>query len=443
MEEPFNWRDVRGGGPARLPGPDHLGWWVAVAVVVAFGLHLVAFLALGKVRVALGFADAEERRTAPMNFDQIEVLPPEMDAIDPEPADLAPVESASLLDEIDVLRSLPEDTELEISPAVVDPEFAIKPQQPRKDGAPEAMEFDTSMTFDLASELEDLGSTADSLPPAAEGQVTIDPGEVELKDAALDAFTEDILGRGAEGGAEAGTIDGVVSLDDLVGLPEDVLVGKKTMLPSDLLFEYNSAELRESARVGLMKLGLLVERNPNLYCWIEGHTDRFGGDESNLRLSRKRAAAVEDYLVRSLRLDGEKIFTRGFGERLPIIAEGTIEAQAPNRRVEIKMRRDLPGDDVPPPLRESNPAGPRESDDPPAPRESEAVGPPAAVETPAEPEPPKAILVKPNRELPPELLEEAPKAKPVETPQARPVEEAAPRAVPIDEPVPRALPVEE
>ena len=65
------------------------------------------------------------------------------------------------------------------------------------------------------------------------------------------------------------------------------------MLPSDLLFEFNSAELRESAKVGLMKLALLMDRNPNLYCWIEGHTDLVGGDDFNLDLSIRRAEAVQ------------------------------------------------------------------------------------------------------------------------------------------------------
>ena len=33
-----------------------------------------------------------------------------------------------------------------------------------------------------------------------------------------------------------------------------------------------------------MKVAMLIDRNPNLYCWIEGHTDLFGGDEFNLEL---------------------------------------------------------------------------------------------------------------------------------------------------------------
>lgn len=420
---------MRDEGPSRLPGPDHLGWWVGVALLVAIILHVAAFFALGRIKIALGFDEAEEIRTATINFDQVEIMPPSMDEIEPTPADSPPVDAASLLEEIDVLASLPEDTELDITPETIDPEFAIKPQQPLAEGAPEAMEFDPAEDFDLDTELPELGKTADPLPLAAEGQVIVDPGEVEVNDPSLDSFTELILKKGAGGTAAEGSLDGVVTLDDLVGLPENVLVGKKTMLPSDLLFEYDSSDLRESARVGLMKLALLVERNPGLYCWIEGHSDLYGAGLYNLELSRKRAASVKDYLTESLRLPEDRIQTRGYGKTRAIVAAGTVDEQSLNRRVEIKMRRTLPPNDEPVIVEEA----------------PKPVAPPKP-----EPDPPKAILVKPMRKLPvtPIVEEEVPKAVPVEeeVPRAIPVEEMeeeAPKAVPVEEDPPRAIPVED
>jgi outer membrane protein OmpA-like peptidoglycan-associated protein len=391
---------------------------------------VVAFFALGHIKIALGFDDAEEIRTAAINLDQVEVLPPAMDEIEPSPVDDPPIDAASLLEEIDVLASLPEDTELDITPDTIDPEFAIKPQQPLAEGAAEAIEFDPAENFDLDTELPEMGKTADPLPLAAEGQVIVDPGDVDVTDPSLDAFTEEILKKGAGGTADQGALDGVVTLDDLVGLPENVLVGKKTMLPSDLLFEYDSAELRESARVGLMKLALLVERNPGLYCWIEGHSDLYGGGLYNLELSRKRASSVKSYLTNSLRLNAERIHTRGYGKTRAIVSEGTVDEQSPNRRVEIKMRRTLPPNDEPVIVEE-------------APK-------PAVIPEPEpEPEPPKAILVKPMRELPvTPVKEEPPRAVRVElepVPRAIPVEEEeeAPRAIPVEEDPPKAVPVEE
>lgn len=383
--------------------------------MLAIIFHVAAFFALGQIKIALGFDEAEEIRTAAINLDQVEILPPAMDEIDPLPVDEAPMDAASLLEEIDVLASLPEDMELDITPETIDPEFAIKPQQPLAEGAAEAIDFDPAEDFDLDSELPELGKTADPLPLAAEGQVIVDPGDVEVADSSLDAFTEEILKKGAGGTVDQGALDGVVTLDDLVGLPENVLVGKKTMLPSDLLFEYDSADLRESARVGLMKLALLVERNPGLYCWIEGHSDLFGGGAYNLELSRKRASAVKDYLTSSLRLDSQRIHTRGYGKTRPIVDAGDVDAQSPNRRVEIKMRRTLPPNDEPVIVEKA----------------------PMPV-VPPEPEPPKAVLVKPMRKLEVNPVIEEPEA-----PRAIPVEEPAPQAIPVEEDPPKAIPVEE
>ncbi|MEM1085495.1 MAG: OmpA family protein [Verrucomicrobiota bacterium] len=420
MADGYTWREVRSEGPSRLPGPEHLGWWVGVALAVAVILHVAAFFALGRIKIALGFEEAEEMRTAAINLEQVEVLPPAMDEIDPAPVVEPTQDATTLLEEIDVLASLPEDHELDITPDTVDPEFAIKPQQPLLEGEPEALEIDTAIDFDLDSELPELGSTADPLPPAAEGQVIVDPGEVEVNDPTLDAFTEEILKKGAGGNAEKGALDGVVTLDDLVGLPENVLVGKKTMLPSDLLFEYDSSELRESARVGLMKLALLLERNPGLYCWIEGHSDLFGTDIYNLDLSRKRAASVKSYLVESLRLDADRIETRGYGRTRPIVKAGNVDEQAPNRRVEIKMRRERAPNDEP--VFKPEPA--------PAPTKPPQAAPPKPMPKPAPPEEPAP------RAIPVE--EEVPRAVPVV-----PVEEEVPRAIPIEEDPPRARPVEE
>ena len=433
MSEGYSWREVRGERPVRLPGPDHLGWWVAVALLVAVLLHAVAFLALGRVKIALGFGEAEALRTAPIQLDRVEVLP-EMDLIEPTLDDVPPPDAANLLEEIDVLAALPEDLEMEISPAVVNPEFAIQPQQAVPEGEADVVEIDASADFDLDSALPELGRTPSPLPLAAEGQVIVDPGEVVAEDPTLDEFTAEILKEGAGGRAKDGDLEGLVSLDDLVGLPENVLVGKKTMLPSDLLFEYNSAELRESARVGLMKLALLIERNPGLYCWIEGHTDLFGGEAFNQNLSERRAEAVKSYLVSSLRLEADRIIPRGLGESEPLVASGSVAEQALNRRVEIKMRRERPS------AAQAVKVSPQAAAQP---------EPAVAVEEP-EPEPPKAILVKPKRDYPKaEVIEEppppAPKARVVEpeaTPRAIPIEEETPRAVPVEEEPPRAVPVE-
>lgn len=415
MDDGYSWREMRESTPLRLPGPDNLGWWSAVAFFIAVILHVAAFFALGHIKVALGFQEFEELQTAAINVEQVEVMPPDYESQPPdEQVEPPPPDAASLLEEIDILAALPENTEIELRPDLNDPEYAIKLNNPALEGDPAGVQLDPSAGFDLDTALPEIGRTEEPLPLAAEAQTIVDPGALTPDDSALDKFAEDLLKKGAGGKVEAGTLDGVVTLDDMVGLPADVLVGKKTMLPSDLLFEYNSAELRESARVGMMKLALIISRNPNLYCWIEGHSDLYGTDEYNLELSKRRAAAVKSYLSGTLFLKADKIVTRGYGKTKPLVPGGTVDEQAPNRRVEIRMRPEPPPADEPVLVKPQVPP-------PPAPE--------------PEPAPPKAkpVLVKPMRALP---VDEPP------PPRAQPVPEPAPQAVPVEE-APKAVPLEE
>lgn len=430
MANSYSWKEERGDDTYHLPGPDHLGWWAAAAIVASLLLHVAVFFALDRMKIALRYQQAREVSTAPVDIRQARIAP-EDPATRETPEDLIvpPVDPASLLEEIDLLDMLPEDVEIDISPDVTEPEYALRMQNPTLMGEPDAIAMDISSGIDIDSELMQMGQEVNELPPAAVGQLTIDPGAAMADDPDLAKFTDDLLRKGADGKTRDGALDGLASLDELLGLPPNTLVNKTTMLPSDLLFEFNSAELRESAKLGLMKLGLLMDRNPGLYCWIEGHTDLIGGDSYNLELSKRRASAVKEYLVESLRMDDGKIIPRGFGRSRPIIMEGDADAQSPNRRVEIRMRRTLPPDDEPQAIL-SRPPQPQPPP-PPPPR-------PTIIEEPPPADPPP-VFVQPRRALPVDEFEVIP------PPVAQPVEEAeldAPRARPIEEPPPRARPVE-
>jgi len=418
MPNSYSWKDERGDDTYHLPGPDHLGWWAVAAVIASLLLHVLVFFALDRMKIALRFQQARELSTAPVDIRQVHITPEEpAPRATPEDLVTPPMDPASLLEEIDLLEMLPTDIDIDILPEILEPEYALRMENPALMGDPDALAMEVSSGIDVEAELLQMGKEITELPPAAVGQLTIDPGAAAADDPDLSKFTDDLLRRGAEGKAREGTLDGLASLDDLIGLPPNTLVNKTTMLPSDLLFEFNSAELRESAKLGLMKLGLLIDRNPDLYCWIEGHTDLIGGDSYNLELSKRRAAAVKTYLVESLRMDGKQIITRGFGRTRPIIATGDADAQAPNRRVEIRMRRTPPTDSEP---RATPPPPPPRPEPPPPPR-------PVIIEEPP-PEPPP-VLVQPQRALPVDEYELVP------PPVAQPVEEppTPPRARPVEE----------
>lgn len=418
MEQEYRWSDTRNVDGYRLPGPEHLGRWATVAMLVSVLLHVLVFFALDHVKIALGIQQPEDITTGQITVSQVEVKPyepareaPDEDMVTP------PDDSAALLEEVDLLDLLPKDTEIDISPDVLDAQYALKISDPLAAGEIDALDTKISSNFDLDSKLPEFGKMEEELKPAAVGQITVDPGAVQVDDGALNNFTDELIKRGNSGLVDNGKLDGVESLDDLLDLPPNLLLSKKTLLPSDLIFEFNSSNLREGAKIGLMKLALLIDKNPGLYCWIEGHTDLVGGDDFNIQLSQKRADSVKDYLVKSMRMDPERIITRGYGKTQPLVLQGDADAQAPNRRVEIKMRKTPPTDQ---PIKITPKATPV----------------PEAIIV--EPAPPKAILIKPNLRAIPVEEPDPPRAMVI------PERPAVPRAEPVEEEpsVPRALPVE-
>lgn len=384
-------------------------------MLVSILLHVVVFFALDQMKIAFKFEQARELSTKPIDVSQMQVRPMDLEkSLPPEDVIQPPKDSAALLDEVELLDILPKDQEIDIKPAIVEAEYALQMKNPAIAGNPEAAALEISAGLEVDADIPELGREPANIKPAEIGQMTVDPGAALADDNEIGKFTEDLIKRGANGKVENGTLDGVISLDSLLDLPANILLSKKTMLPSDLLFEFNSSDLRESAKVGLMKLGLLMDRNPGLYCWIEGHTDLVGGDEFNLNLSIQRAEAVKNYLVTSLRMDRSKIVTRGFGRYEPLITTGTSEEQSANRRVEIRMRKT-------PPTKDQMKVVPQKA---------------AVIEEPPAPAP-KAILVKPKRALP---VEEELPPPPL---RANPVEEFQPLPeVEIPRAIPRALPVE-
>ncbi|MBK1882764.1 OmpA family protein [Luteolibacter pohnpeiensis] len=431
------WENVLRETHGRSREPSRLGWWAAVAMILSLLLHVLVFFALDRIQIALGIQDSTDLETGPVIVQNVEETPRDFPSLPPtKEVEIPKPDMTSMLEDVDILQALPKDQELEMRPDVEQEKFAIEMADPvAASGSPDAPSIDISSGMDLDSNLPELGKMEDTLIPGAIGQVTIDPGSIQADDLQLSGYTDELLKKGANGKVEKGTLDGLASLDDLLGLPANELVGKKTMLPSDLLFEFNSSELRESAKVGLMKLGMLIDLNPDLYCWIEGYTDLVGSDSYNLELSKKRADAVKNYLVKSLRMKGDRIITRGFGKASPLVTGGDVDQQAPNRRVEIRMRKNAP-----PPEVKIEPT--------PTPETEVSQAPEPQPETP-----PKAILVKPNKTYPDrQVIKEPvpPRAVPVEENQVNPAapesEPVPPKAQPVEDPdtvPPRATPVEE
>jgi outer membrane protein OmpA-like peptidoglycan-associated protein len=154
------------------------------------------------------------------------------------------------------------------------------------------------------------------------------PGKIDNPDAA-DTITGNV-----------GVPAGFSNLDELLSGPAHLSGGTAPILmPTDLLFDYDSAFLRPGATASLQKLGRLIERNPQAVFRVEGHTDSFGGDQYNMDLSQRRAETVKDWVVGNMNVDPNRIQTQGFGKtRLIVPADKSVDEQQLNRRVEIVIR---------------------------------------------------------------------------------------------------------
>ena len=71
---------------------------------------------------------------------------------------------------------------------------------------------------------------------------------------------------------------------------------------------------------------------------IEGHTDAYGTDEANLKLSENRASAVAQYLLANSNLSAGRVASFGFGEAHPIANNETKEGREKNRRIDIVIK---------------------------------------------------------------------------------------------------------
>jgi outer membrane protein OmpA-like peptidoglycan-associated protein len=100
-------------------------------------------------------------------------------------------------------------------------------------------------------------------------------------------------------------------------------------------FSFASAQLTPESSQTLRNLGnaLKHELNDEKSFIIEGHTDRTGTRAYNDELSRERADAVKEYLVKEIGVSAERLQTVGKGFLEP--ADPTHPYAAENRRVVV------------------------------------------------------------------------------------------------------------
>jgi outer membrane protein OmpA-like peptidoglycan-associated protein len=108
-----------------------------------------------------------------------------------------------------------------------------------------------------------------------------------------------------------------------------------------LTFDSGKSDLNQDSFDLLAKVEKAIDVFPRSELVIEGHTDSYGGDESNQKLSQDRAEALRQYMINAMRVPTYRLIATGFGETNPVANNETPAGRARNRRIDIVIKPNL------------------------------------------------------------------------------------------------------
>ena len=88
--------------------------------------------------------------------------------------------------------------------------------------------------------------------------------------------------------------------------------------------------------MGLDRVVKMLEENPAVEIEMSAHTDSWGSDQYNFKLSDNRARSVMEYIL-SKGIATSRIRSQGYGETKPVVPNTSDENRQLNRRVEFTI----------------------------------------------------------------------------------------------------------
>jgi len=173
------------------------------------------------------------------------------------------------------------------------------------------------------------------------------------------------VGGGAATGAVIGKAAGNTALGAIIGAAvgggAGVLIGKKmdkqaqdiknqvpnatvervgeginVTFASGVLFGFDKSDLTAQAQTNIKELATILNKYPDTYVRVEGHTDTTGTDAYNMGLSERRANAVATYL-KNQGVAASRVQPYWYGSRQPKVPNNSDANKAINRRVEFSI----------------------------------------------------------------------------------------------------------
>ncbi len=186
--------------------------------------------------------------------------------------------------------------------------------------------------FEVGSEIEktQLEISEDGVNWLIVGEISGGRAEVDIKDFVKPGevfyyvrLTD--LKTGCGGHWPGADIDAIAAIGSVM----------QVTLSSSVLFDVGSYVLKPGALTAIDSLVGKLDAASVKSIDIYGHTDSDGSDEMNLTLSKNRANAVKDYMMKKIKDKSVLFNTVGKGETEPVVTNDTEEGKQSNRRVSM------------------------------------------------------------------------------------------------------------
>lgn len=102
----------------------------------------------------------------------------------------------------------------------------------------------------------------------------------------------------------------------------------KPNVVDNIFYDFDKATLRPESKTALDSIVQVLRDNPNVTIEMASHTDRWGTEEYNQRLSQRRAQSVIDYLI-AAGIRPERLSPQGYGESRPKTITKRLARQYP------------------------------------------------------------------------------------------------------------------
>jgi outer membrane protein OmpA-like peptidoglycan-associated protein len=175
----------------------------------------------------------------------------------------------------------------------------------------------------------------------AADEIARPPSDLSMRSSDLSFTVSDLIYRASDIGGKPTDIGGKAK--DLEVRETDTEIHIE--LAADVLFDFDKATLRPSARDALKQAASIIRDNAKGTVRVDGYTDGKGSDAYNQRLSERRADAVKSWLTGKEGLTNVHFETRGFGSKNPVAPNTNPDGsdnpagRQKNRRVEITVKK--------------------------------------------------------------------------------------------------------